>query len=150
MYTYYGLSALGPQFQKWLFFKKYITTIQLTQFLIVLVHSFKNFLEGCDHSFFLYVNLFHASIFFYLFSSFYRQSYAKKINSIVKENIKTDQKVSINGQLIDHKLIDENGLKLPSGLRFRTIVDENSNTTIANYSNQSISVTQKEDKLKDK
>ena len=29
MYTYYGLSALGPAYQKYLWWKKYLTTIQL-------------------------------------------------------------------------------------------------------------------------
>lgn len=29
MYTYYGLTALGPNYQKYLWWKKYLTTIQL-------------------------------------------------------------------------------------------------------------------------
>ena len=29
MYSYYGLSAFGPRFQKYLWWKKYITKIQL-------------------------------------------------------------------------------------------------------------------------
>lgn len=29
MYTYYALSALGPAYQKYLWWKKYMTTIQL-------------------------------------------------------------------------------------------------------------------------
>jgi len=29
MYTYYGLSALGPHMQKYLWWKKYLTRIQL-------------------------------------------------------------------------------------------------------------------------
>lgn len=29
MYTYYGLSALGPTFQKYLWWKKHLTSIQL-------------------------------------------------------------------------------------------------------------------------
>lgn len=29
MYTYYGLSAMGPNYQKYLWWKKYLTTIQL-------------------------------------------------------------------------------------------------------------------------
>ncbi len=33
MYTYYALSALGPEFQKYLWWKKYITILQLAQFL---------------------------------------------------------------------------------------------------------------------
>ena len=137
MYTYYGLSALGPQFQKYLFWKKYITTIQLSQFTIVLIHSLKNFLNNCEGmSFFLFVNFFHASVFFYLFSTFYKKSYAKKLSKIVNENIKSERKL-IDGKLIDDKLIGSE----KSGLRLRTIKDENSNTTIASYSNLSFKVT---------
>lgn len=29
MYTYYGLTALGPKYQKYLWWKKHLTTIQL-------------------------------------------------------------------------------------------------------------------------
>jgi len=31
MYTYYGLSALGPHMQKYLWWKKYLTRIQLVR-----------------------------------------------------------------------------------------------------------------------
>lgn len=31
MYTYYGLSAMGPNYQKYLWWKKYLTTIQLVR-----------------------------------------------------------------------------------------------------------------------
>lgn len=32
MYTYYMFSAMGPQFQRYLFWKKYITTLQMVRF----------------------------------------------------------------------------------------------------------------------
>lgn len=31
MYTYYGLTAMGPNYQKYLWWKKYLTTIQLVR-----------------------------------------------------------------------------------------------------------------------
>lgn len=31
MYTYYGLTAMGPSYQKFLWWKKYLTTIQLVR-----------------------------------------------------------------------------------------------------------------------
>lgn len=34
MYTYYGLSAMGPKYQKYLWWKKYLTTIQLVCLLL--------------------------------------------------------------------------------------------------------------------
>ena len=137
MYTYYGLSALGPQFQKYLFFKRYITTIQLTQFVVVFLHSFKILVEGCAgrYSIFLYVNFFHAIVFFLMFTNFYRQSYAKKMASQAKSREETKL---ANGRFIDDKAIGKDGLRL------RTMLDENCNTT--SYSNVSIGMTKKNGK----
>ncbi|KAL3200674.1 hypothetical protein MRX96_012953 [Rhipicephalus microplus] len=38
MYTYYFLATLGPSVQKYLWWKKYLTTMQIVQFVIFLVH----------------------------------------------------------------------------------------------------------------
>lgn len=79
MYLYYGLAALGPQMQKYLWWKKYLTTLQLLQFALVMALGLRIMVSDCKHFHrsFLFLNLFHAVLFFYLFSSFYRQSYKK-------------------------------------------------------------------------
>lgn len=41
MYTYYALSALGPAYQKYLWWKKYMTTIQLVSHYLVMTSSIK-------------------------------------------------------------------------------------------------------------
>ncbi|KAL1432873.1 hypothetical protein MTO96_001870 [Rhipicephalus appendiculatus] len=38
MYTYYFLACLGPSVQQYLWWKKYITTMQITQFIVLLIH----------------------------------------------------------------------------------------------------------------
>ncbi|KAI1280344.1 putative protein for very long chain fatty acid elongation [Halotydeus destructor] len=76
MYLYYGLSALGPHMQKYLWWKKYLTTLQLTQFALVMALATQMVLTDCKFpKSFLVLNVFHAVLFFSLFSSFYRQSY---------------------------------------------------------------------------
>ena len=35
MYTYYMLAAVGPQMQKYLWWKKYLTLLQIVQFVMV-------------------------------------------------------------------------------------------------------------------
>lgn len=35
MYTYYALSAMGPAYQKYLWWKKYMTTIQLVSYQLI-------------------------------------------------------------------------------------------------------------------
>ena len=39
MYTYYFLAAMGPQFQKYLWWKRYLTQLQLLQFVSVFFKS---------------------------------------------------------------------------------------------------------------
>ncbi|CAG2172674.1 unnamed protein product [Oppiella nova] len=39
MYLYYLLSAFGPQIQPYLWWKRYITRLQLIQFAILIVYS---------------------------------------------------------------------------------------------------------------
>ncbi|XP_014357322.2 elongation of very long chain fatty acids protein 4 [Papilio machaon] len=38
MYTYYALASLGPQYAKYIWWKKYLTTLQLTQFLLIICY----------------------------------------------------------------------------------------------------------------
>jgi phosphatidylglycerophosphate synthase len=37
MYTYYMLAAMGPRFQKYLWWKKYLTVLQMVGLLLVVV-----------------------------------------------------------------------------------------------------------------
>jgi len=39
MYTYYGLSALGPHMQKYLWWKKYLTRVQLVSIMYMKAHK---------------------------------------------------------------------------------------------------------------
>ncbi|KAL0966139.1 hypothetical protein UPYG_G00291390 [Umbra pygmaea] len=80
MYTYYGLSAAGPRFQKYLWWKKYMTAIQLIQFVLISVHiSQYYFMEKCDYQVPLFIHLIwmYGVFFFLLFSNFWIQAYVK-------------------------------------------------------------------------
>lgn len=82
MYTYYGLSALGPSVAKYIFWKKYMTKFQLVQFVCIIIHytvavnrtecppakGVASFI-GCN-----------TILFLILFLHFYRQSYIQKEN----------------------------------------------------------------------
>uniref|UniRef100_A0AAY5KJ63 Elongation of very long chain fatty acids protein n=1 Tax=Esox lucius TaxID=8010 RepID=A0AAY5KJ63_ESOLU len=76
MYSYYGLAALGPHMQKYLWWKRYLTSLQLVQFLLVSAHTGYNLFTDCDFS-----KAMNAYVFTYcisliaLFSNFYYQSY---------------------------------------------------------------------------
>ncbi|KAF4516756.1 hypothetical protein B566_EDAN004595 [Ephemera danica] len=78
MYGYYLLAALGPQVQKYLWWKKYITTLQLAQFCLVFAHSAQLLVVECNYPKSIVVLLgANATFFFYLFSNFYRKTYLK-------------------------------------------------------------------------
>ncbi|XP_029308631.1 elongation of very long chain fatty acids protein 1a [Cottoperca gobio] len=80
MYFYYLLSAAGPRFHKYLWWKKYMTAIQLTQFVIVSVHiSQYYFMETCDYQIPMCIHLvwMYGIFFFLLFSNFWIQAYIK-------------------------------------------------------------------------
>jgi hypothetical protein len=83
MYTYYALSTLGPRLQPYLWWKRYLTTVQMIQFVIVMVHSLQVlFLPSCDFpKILLYLSVFNALLFLLLFYSFYRNTYFRKIKS---------------------------------------------------------------------
>jgi hypothetical protein len=49
MYSYYLLAAMGPKFQKYLWWKKHLTTLQMVQFATVFVHSSQALFNGCNY-----------------------------------------------------------------------------------------------------
>ncbi|CAG2101644.1 unnamed protein product, partial [Medioppia subpectinata] len=76
MYGYYALSALGPQYQKYLWWKKYITQIQLTQFIIHVVWFTIVCIKQVDLPLgYLVANLGNAIALFTLFANFYFRAY---------------------------------------------------------------------------
>ncbi|XP_015607877.1 elongation of very long chain fatty acids protein AAEL008004 [Cephus cinctus] len=87
MYGYYMLSAMGPEYQKYLWWKKHLTTVQLVQFFLVFVHSAQALVFDCGYpKLIAALLLLHSAIFFALFSDFYRRAYHRqKIQSRTKE-----------------------------------------------------------------
>jgi elongation of very long chain fatty acids protein 7 len=89
MYTYYLIAALGPRFQKYLWWKKYMTWIQLTQFCVMLAYLISIIAMDCKLpkalTFFFVANV---VVFLYLFGNFYRQAYNKPKN-VTNGDVKT-------------------------------------------------------------
>jgi len=80
MYFYYFLAACGPEIQKYLWWKRYITSMQLLQFVLICIHSVIPLVSTtCGYSKTYSCVLNGVGIlFFVLFSNFYRQEYMKK------------------------------------------------------------------------
>lgn len=79
MYSYYGLSALGPRMKKYLWWKKYLTQLQLAQFFIYGVYGILAlpYAEGWPRDA-LWMAASQPPIFFVMFFDFYRKSYGSK------------------------------------------------------------------------
>lgn len=79
LYTYYLIAALGPKYKKYLWWKKYVTKIQLAQFCIMLAYLGTLLVFDCklpkSLTFFFVGNV---VIFLYLFADFYRKAYARR------------------------------------------------------------------------
>lgn len=78
-YRYYGLAAFGPHMQKYLWWKRYITQIQIVQFLVLIVHGI--YFALCNTGYPL-INtldvLIQPTLYVFLFTRFYLSTYKRK------------------------------------------------------------------------
>lgn len=77
MYTYYGLSAMNsPRVNKYLWWKRYLTMMQLVQFVIALVMGVNAIRIGCDFPLWMhYALVLYMVSFLFLFGNFYIHAY---------------------------------------------------------------------------
>ncbi|CAH0627404.1 unnamed protein product [Chrysodeixis includens] len=100
MYAYYGISSLGPDYAKYIWWKKHLTKVQLVQFILVVSHlHYQQKLTSCPlPTFFHNYSMFVIVSFFALFMKFYVDSYRSKSRKL-KETER------INAQYVDERLI---------------------------------------------
>uniref|UniRef100_A0A336M5W3 Elongation of very long chain fatty acids protein n=1 Tax=Culicoides sonorensis TaxID=179676 RepID=A0A336M5W3_CULSO len=88
MYFYYLIAALGPQFKKYLWWKRYLTTLQITQFIIILIYMVASFWLACDFKRFVVNTIIAESVInLVLFLNFYMKAYKKGLNQAMKDKI---------------------------------------------------------------
>lgn len=79
MYLYYFLSALGPGMQPYLWWKRYLTRLQMVQFVCVFIHALLPLLFDCGYPEIMpKILLANAAVFFILFANFYFFAYINK------------------------------------------------------------------------
>lgn len=76
--------AADPELKKYLWWKRYITVLQMAQFLILFIHWVTIFFAGCDVPLLMFVvGTIQAFAMFYLFGDFYLRTYVwKKENKV--------------------------------------------------------------------
>lgn len=80
MYLYYLLAGMGPKFAQFLWWKQYMTQLQLAQFAVIFIHSFQLFFRpDCNYPrVILYPYLSVCAYFTIMFINFYRKAYIKR------------------------------------------------------------------------
>lgn len=97
---------MGPQFQKYLWWKKYITNIQMIQFIMTFLHSAQLVYTDCGYPrWSVFFTLPNAIFFYFLFNDFYQKSYKKKAAAAAAEKAAND-KVNNNALLTDEQRDD--------------------------------------------
>jgi len=87
MYTYYGLAAIGPHMQKYLWWKKYLTKLQLSQFVFIAGYTFIPWVRSntCTYpKFWILLQTLYVISLFVLFVNFYYQTYIKRARAKVR------------------------------------------------------------------
>lgn len=78
MYTYYFLSSIGPKAQKYLWWKRYLTLLQITQFIVAMVHGSIPLFYDCGYpKLYVYLAMPQGALFLYLFFEFYFKVYIR-------------------------------------------------------------------------
>uniref|UniRef100_A0A1B0DMB5 Elongation of very long chain fatty acids protein n=1 Tax=Phlebotomus papatasi TaxID=29031 RepID=A0A1B0DMB5_PHLPP len=78
MYLYYGLTLLGPKVAKYLWWKKYLTILQLAQFLFGVYVHFVSMKMNCTFypKWYSITEIIYVVIFIFLFTHFYIKAYS--------------------------------------------------------------------------
>lgn len=104
MYAYYGIAAMGPAFQKYLWWKKHLTTLQLVQFITVITHSLQLLFIECNYPLvFALAIAANSFMMLVLFGDFYWKTYSQKklltnnINFIYTKNNKQQTVSEMDG-----------------------------------------------------
>lgn len=99
MYFYYMLAAMGPEFQKYLWWKHWITNLQMIQFGMAFLHSAQLLYTDCGYPRWSVCFTLPNAIFFYmLFNDFYKKSYKKSPNKKAASGIVQNGKA--NGHIM--------------------------------------------------
>lgn len=97
MYTYYGLSAIGPHMQKYLWWKRYLTRMQIMQFVLIFAYCTSLIALGLKgvYYFFSWLKWSYMITLLTLFGNFYIKAYNKRPST------KKVSSTSLNGFAVD-------------------------------------------------
>ncbi|KAK8767362.1 hypothetical protein V5799_005855 [Amblyomma americanum] len=78
MYSYYFLASIGPKAHKYLWWKRYLTQMQIIQFIVAMVHGLIPLFYDCGYpKLYVYFAMPQGVLFLYLFFDFYFNVYRR-------------------------------------------------------------------------
>ncbi|XP_053955797.1 elongation of very long chain fatty acids protein F-like [Anastrepha ludens] len=95
MYAYYFMSATRPEMKNSLWWKKYVTSLQLVQFVLILVHQMWPLViqRDCEYSKVLCLcSCIQAILMLYLFGSFYIKTYVRNPKKHAAQQVSQEAK----------------------------------------------------------
>ena len=90
MYYYYIVSTIGPRYQKWIWWKKYIVQMQMLQFCILIVFCSLLLHKNCANTndrmiwFVIYYSLIHIALIYDFYTKSYYKIMAKNLDESKK------------------------------------------------------------------
>ncbi|KAG1652473.1 Elongation of very long chain fatty acids protein [Nymphon striatum] len=86
MYAYYGLASMGPHMKKYLWWKRYLTKMQLIQLVLNIIQGCQLFILECNYPRWIVGHaVINSTIFLYLFIKFYIQEYKRNSQRNIKK-----------------------------------------------------------------
>lgn len=97
MYSYYCLSTF-PKMRKYLWWKQHLTTIQIIQFCLDLIHGLQIlFFPSCNFHTMTYIQVAFSISYIILFGNFFIRKYMKSTTNLDKQSTNTiNQKLKVN------------------------------------------------------
>lgn len=94
MYSYYTIATFGPKYQKYIWWKKYLTSFQMVQFILVFYHSTQLFFIDCEHLQLVTITIAgNAILYLTLFSFFYLKTYGRRVNKVKLNELSNINKI---------------------------------------------------------
>ncbi|KAL6483933.1 hypothetical protein MHYP_G00088060 [Metynnis hypsauchen] len=116
MYGYYGLAAFGPHMQKYLWWKKYLTIIQMIQFHVTIGHATHSLYTECPFPAWMqWALICYAVTFIILFANFYYQTYRQQPRHKSAKGAANGVAPATNGSAKTPEHTEENGKKHKKG-----------------------------------
>ena len=132
MYLYYLLSALGPKVQKYLWWKKYITTLQLVQFVMVFFHAIQPIFFECDYPRPASIMFAVTGLQYFILYTFYKKTYKKAPVATIKKSDSAEDLLENLGETVEK--VRRNSIKVVQRVRRDSI------TTLGKIRKNSIGV----------